>query len=157
MSKIDKSLSELFGVDPLYQNTEIQPVAELQVIDAETRAIEVINDPDSSDMEQDIAMIRNNMHSLLREGQEAFGALIHIAKAEERVSAFEVCNAYLANLTNMNMQLLSLHEKKKKIKNMGKTKEESGGIVNNGGTTNIAFVGTTKEMLEHIRKNKTGE
>lgn len=155
MSKIDKSLSELFGVDPLYQPIE-QQTTELQVIDPETRAIEVINDPDSSDMEQDIAMIRNNMHSLLREGQEAFGALIHIAKAEERVSAFEVCNAYLANLTSMNMQLLSLHEKKKKIKGMGKTKDEGqGGIVNNGGTTNIAFVGTTKEMLEHIRKSKT--
>lgn len=149
MSKIDKSLSELFGVDPLYPPVETTAI---QVIYPEQRAMEVITDPDSTDMEQDIAMIRNNMHSLLREGQEAFGALIHIAKAEERVSAFEVCNAYLANLTDMNMKLLSLHERKKKMKG-APDKKESGIVTNAGGTTNIAFVGTTKELLEQIKKN----
>jgi hypothetical protein len=155
MSKIDKSLSELFGVDPLYDPAnQTNTLATVQIVDPEQRAIEVINDPDSSDMEQDVAMIRNNMHAMIREGQEAFSALIHIAKAEERISAFEVCNSYLANLTEMNMQLMTLHEKKKKLKMMSSDKS-SGAIVNNGGTTNIAFVGTTKEMLEHIKKSKS--
>lgn len=152
MSKIDKSLSEIFGVDPLYQPSEQIVESAIQVIDPEQRAIEVIGDPDSSDMEQDVAMIRNNMYALIREGQEAFGALIHIAKAEERVSAFEVCNAYLANLTEMNMKLLSLHERKKKMKS-APDKKDTGIVTNAGGTTNIAFVGTTKELLEQFKKS----
>ena len=153
MSKIDKSLSELFGVDPTYSEV---PKMEIQVVDAETRALEVFVDPDSTDMEQDVAMIRNNMHALLREGQDAFSTLIHIAKTEEKVSAFEVANAYLSNLTEMNMKLISLHEKKKKMKSIGK-EDKPGTIVNNGGTTNIAFVGTTKDILENYRKNKQAE
>lgn len=149
MSKIDKSLSELFGVDPLYPE---QTNTELQVVDREHKAIAVMNDPDSSDLDQDIALIRNNIHALIRSGQEAFESVIHIAKAEERISAFEVGNAFLANLASINMQLLSIHEKKKKIQSPVKGEEKPGQIVNNGGTTNIAFVGTTKELMESIKK-----
>lgn len=147
MSKLDTSLSELFGVDPLYPKQEIAVLP-----DPETKAIAVMNDPDSDDLDQDIALIRNNIHCLIRSGQEAFESVIHIAKAEEKISAFEVGNAYLTSLAAINMQLLSLHEKKKKIKTPVKGAEEKQSqIVNNGGTTNIAFVGTTKQMMESLK------
>lgn len=159
MSKIDKSLSEMFGVDPMYEDkptkTEQLPV----VVDPESRAIQVFEDPDSTDMETDAAQIRNNLHQLINQGQEAFESLIHIAKTEEKISAFDIANQMLSNLSNINLQLLALHEKKKKMKMADQQKKQAdkgqAGIVNNGGTTNIAFVGTTAELLDRIKKNPT--
>lgn len=150
MSKIDQSLSEVFGVEPLYNKQEQTNIAlskqSQEVVPVSTTS------SDDEDLDMDIAMIRNNIHTLIRSGQEAFESVIHIAKAEERISAFEVGNSYLSNLAAINMQLLSLHEKKKKIKEQPKDKPTGGQIVNNGGTTNIAFVGTTKEMMAHMSK-----
>lgn len=148
---MDKSLSNLFGVEPIYsEEKKSTDIVELEQT-SEHKLIEVFNDPDSTDLDQDIALIRNNLHAMIRDGKEAFDSLIHIAKAEERVSAFEVSNAYLANLTQMNMQLLQLHEKKLKIKTMKKDNKDQPQIINNGGTTNIAFVGTTKDLLKSIK------
>ena len=159
MSKIDKSLSDLFGVDPLYPIQKKEDViTEIVPIDPEQRAIDAALDPDATDLEEDAAMIRNNLHGLIRNGNEAFEAIIHIAKAEERISAFEVANNMLANLTSINMQLIDLHAKKKKLKQMGAgDKKTEGAIVNNGGTTNIAFVGTTKELLARMQNPKKEE
>lgn len=155
MSKIDQSLSNVFGVEPLYpppplvpEKNEIVPVIEHPI----QNAASVIPDQDD-DLEHDLAAIRNNIHTLIRSGQDAFESVIHIAKAEERISAFEVANSYLSNLAAINMQLITLHEKKKKMKESSKPDKNQGAIVNNGGTTNIAFVGTTKQMMEHMSKN----
>lgn len=155
MSKIDKNLSAIFGVDPMYPD---EPEKRFEVVPTpspEDRAIEAFNDPDATDLDRDTALVRNNLHAIIHEGQEAFEKLIAIAKSEEKVSAFEVANAMLANLANINVTLLKVHEQKRKMKMADKAKVESStsGIVNNGGTTNIAFVGTSKDLMKHLKNS----
>lgn len=149
MSKVDQSLSELFGVDPIYSTQELTPIETNHSI---VPVQETVVDTNMDELDQDIALIRNNIHSLIRSGQDAFESVIHIAKSEEKISAFEIGNAFLANLASINMQLITLHEKKKKIKNQDGSGKSDAKIVNNGGTTNIAFVGTTKDILNQIKQ-----
>lgn len=149
MSKVDQSLSELFGVDPIYPTQELTPI---ETKNSVVPVQETVIDPDMDELDQDIALIRNNIHSLIRSGQDAFESVIHIAKSEEKVSAFEIGNAFLANLASINMQLITLHEKKKKIKTQDSSDKSNAKIVNNGGTTNIAFVGTTKDILNQMKQ-----
>ncbi|HET8687161.1 MAG TPA: hypothetical protein VFM18_10955 [Methanosarcina sp.] len=147
MSKVDQSLSEVFGVDPIYDDTSKTEIMTVQ--QTEIQPVQIVSDdPDMDEIDVDIAVIRNNLHALIRSGQDAFESVIHIAKAEEKISAFEIGSLYLSNLASINMQLLALHEKKKKIKQTDDSKTK---IVNNGGTTNIAFVGTTKDMLQQLK------
>lgn len=167
MSKVDQSLSKIFDVEPLYpKDSDIVPmipddsnlvpmeVDDSQIIPMEDRQIISKDVSDDEQMDQDIERVRQNLHGLIQEGQEAFKDLIHIAKAEEKVSAFEVSNAYLGTLTAMNMQLIQLHEKRRKLKQAAKEDAPSSGVVINGGTANIAFVGTTKELMEHRKRLK---
>lgn len=169
MSKVDQSLSKIFDVEPLYpRDSDITPMipddSQMVPLEADDSAVVPMEDrsaavvelqaDDEAQMDQDIERVRQNLHSLIHEGQEAFKDLIHIAKAEEKVSAFEVSNAYLGTLTAMNMQLIQLHEKRRKLKQAAKEDAPAGGVVINGGTANIAFVGTTKELMEHRKRQK---
>jgi len=55
----------------------------------------------------------------------------------------------IKSLTEMNLQLLSVHEKKKALRDIDTTGPQS----QNGNVTNNAiFVGTTKELHELIMK-----
>lgn len=157
MSKVDQSLSKIFDVEPLYPRDEVVPMIpdDSALIPMEDRSDVIpMEISDETQMDQDIERVRQNLHGLIHEGQEAFKDLIHIAKAEEKVSAFEVSNAYLGTLTAMNMQLIQLHEKRRKLKQAAKEDAPSNGVVINGGTANIAFVGTTKELMEHRKRLK---
>lgn len=157
MSKVDQSLSKIFDVEPLYPRDEVVPMIpdDSALIPMEDRSDVIpMEISDEAQMDQDIERVRQNLHGLIHEGQEAFKDLIHIAKAEEKVSAFEVSNAYLGTLTAMNMQLIQLHEKRRKLKQAAKEDAPSSGVVINGGTANIAFVGTTKELMEHRKRIK---
>jgi len=55
----------------------------------------------------------------------------------------------IKNLADMNLQLLSVHEKKKALRDIDNTgPQQQGGNV----TNNAIFVGTTKELHELIMK-----
>lgn len=157
MGKIDKALSNVFGVEQMYPDghaegsTSLIPVP---VASAEDRAIQAFNDPDATDLDQDASLVRSNLHAIINEGQSAFEVLINIAKTEEKVSAFEIANQMLANLTAINMSLLKVHEQKRKMKMADKKQaatENPSSIVNNGGTTNIAFMGSSRDLMNHLK------
>lgn len=160
MSRIDKSLSKVFGVDPMHAEDEPQE-SSFALVTPEDRAIAAFNDADATDLDKDAALVRSNLHAIITEGQAAFEKLIMIAKEEEKVSAFEVANNMLANLTNINMTLLKVHEQKRKMKMADKAKSATEGspgqIVNNGGTTNIAFVGSSKDLMKHLKDSNVLE
>jgi len=77
---------------------------------------------------------------------------LEVAKASEHPRAFEVVGNLMKQLSDVNAQLLDLHEKKQKLDLPAAKKEEASKQVTNN---NAIFVGSTAElnkMLQNMNK-----
>lgn len=140
--KTDDRLSEVFG-------TEKYEPPKGEVIDAVTG--EIIESSDTK-IEADYDKTRTNLHDLLAKGQEVLTHAIDIAKQSEHPRAFEVVGNLMKQLTDMNQQLLDIHQQKAKLDAPGKN-EEAKKVTNN----NAIFVGSTAEMAKLIKNMHKGD
>ena len=145
LEKIDRNLSGIFDTNPI----------DTTIVDANNRVIAQLPDADVADREKidaDADFARNNIYSLVQQGQDALQYAIDLAKQSDSPRAFEVVGSLLKNLTDMNMQLLDSHEKKAKINAVRKQPDTTPEkVVNNS----IVFNGTTaqlNDMLKTMRK-----
>ena len=142
--KIDDRLQEVF---------DIETIDEVKTGDVITSDNHVV--PQGSDkIESDYDRTRNNLHSLLQQGQDALFHALEIAKSTEHPRAFEVVGNLMKQLADVNAQLLNLHEKKRRLDVPSKA-EESG---NKQITNNAIFVGSTSELnkfLNNMNKENT--
>lgn len=140
--KIDETLSDVFDIEPM-------GVKSGEII---TTTGEVVV-PKDEKIEYDYDKTRNNLHGLLQSGQDALMHALEVAKSSEHPRAFEVVGNLMKQLSDVNAQLLDLHEKKQKL-DLPKTKQEetnSKQVTNN----NAIFVGSTAElnkMLQNMNK-----
>lgn len=118
-----------------------------------TRAGEVIVPPTNSTedaFESDYEVTRNNLHTLLVQGQEALMHALDVAKSSEHPRAFEVVGGLMKQLADVNHQLLDLSEKRQKMIDHQKQKDDpsaSGQHI----TNNAIFVGSTTELNKMIK------
>lgn len=149
MSRIERTLSETFGLDP--DISDVTPKNELSVRASDASVTEELDDIDS-----DAIFIKDNLKSLITKGENAFEVLADIAKSEESPRSFEVLNSMLTTLSDLSMQLMTLHEKRAKIKSAKKEEKQTLSVNNNTqtNTTNIAFVGTTTELQEMMKQRR---
>lgn len=147
MTNLDKALSKVFDVAET-----VKPVLEVAVVDAKEVALvgEVVDE-----LDEDVEFVRNKLKSLLSSGELAFDTLNDIAKAEERISAFEAITGMMGQLKDVSLALLEIQDKKEKIKE--RRKKEAGpaatSITNN--IDNAVFVGTTAELQKMIRESSS--
>jgi hypothetical protein len=136
---MSKKLSEVFDIEPVQKN------------------LPSIQNPASDvELESDSALAAKNMRELLQLGQEAVKRAYEMADESENPRGYEALSTILKTVGDMNAQLLDLHDKKKKIKNAPGSIPTAGQIPT-GNTTNIAFVGTTADLMNNIfdrMKNK---
>lgn len=131
-------------------------VAPTEIVNGEviTQGGEVIV-PEADQMEEkvdyDYDKTRNNLHTLLSQGQEALMYALEVAKQSEHPRAFEVVGDLMEQLANVNLQLLELSEKRQKL--AGKKPEEAPTSV----TNNAIFVGSTTELNKVISNMIKGE
>jgi hypothetical protein len=133
---INDKLSEIFDVPPIAGEV----VAPVKSITQNDQALET-----------DFETSRNNLHSLLAQGQDALFHALEVAKQSEHPRAFEVVGGLVKHLSDVNTQLLDLHKKKQSIE--APSKAEAKEITNNA-----IFVGSTSDlskMLNDLRKGKT--
>lgn len=141
--KIDETLSDVFDVEPMN-------------VDVSTGEIITVNNevipPQDEKIEYDYEQTRNNLYTLLNQGQDALIAALSVAKQSEHPRAFEVVGNLMKQLADVNEQLLKIHEKKQKLDlPIAKKEEQSKQVTNN----NAIFVGSTTElnkMLENMSK-----
>lgn len=136
-------LSEIFNV----------PAVEIEKIDAEVVDIMPKETEKSEKIESDYERTRNNLHELLRQGQDALNHALEVAKVSEHPRAFEVVGGLMKQLSDINHQLLDLHAKHAKLENKDGEKQQNPTNV----TNNTMFVGSTTElskMIEQMRKDK---
>lgn len=141
--KIDETLSDVFDVEPMD-------------IDVSTGEIITVNNevipPQEEKIEYDYEQTRNNLYTLLNQGQDALVAALGVAKQSEHPRAFEVVGNLMKQLADVNEQLLKIHEKKQKLDLPALKKEETHNQVTNN---NAIFVGSTTElnkMLQNMTK-----
>lgn len=152
MSRIDESLSEVFGVPVPERSNQTLPT----VIDVVAKEIDSKPVPINQELDDDIEFVKNKLQSLILRGEDAVETLTSIAKSEESPRSFEVLNTMLTTLSNISMQFIELHEKKAKI---AKTLEKSTPVSNTttNTTNNIAFVGSSSDidaLLEERKKKR---
>ena len=138
------TLSEVFDVEPL--SGDVVTTKGEVVLPEQTQQEEKID--------HDYDATRNNLHSLLVQGQDALIYALEIAKQSEHPRAFEVVGNLIKQLSEVNAQLLELHEKKQKLDAPSKKGEPP---VTQNVTNNALFVGSTSDLNKFLDKMKKGE
>jgi hypothetical protein len=134
--------------------SEIFNVAPVEKIEAEVVDIIPKDSYKSENIESDFQKTRNNLHELLRQGQDALNHALEVAKTSEHPRAFEVVGGLMKQVADINHQLLDLHTKHAKLetKDAERTPQGSTNVTNN-----TMFVGSTSElskMIEQMRKDR---
>lgn len=131
------------------------------VFDVETREVSItpnLTTPPSTikvddvTVESDAALASKNLKKLIELGQDAAERAATVAEESESPRAYEVLSTLLKTMSDMNIQMLDIHEKKKKIKTNVDQIPSSGGTVNN---TSV-FVGTTAGLMELLEQHRKG-
>lgn len=142
----DDKLSEVFDVEP------ISKIKHGDLIISDNRVIPATTD---ETLDQDYNTTRSNLHTLLQQGQDALYHALEVAKQSEHPRAFEVVGNLMRNLSDINHQLLDLHQKKQSLQKptAGEEKKssQSGGVTNNA-----IFVGSTSELSKMLSELKKG-
>jgi predicted nucleotidyltransferase len=131
---IDDNLATVFNLDTNIIEGEI--VGEVKKAPLVTA--------DQFEPDNDFEYARENIKSLIAQGEDALESIIDIAKSSETPRAFEIVAGLLKQLSDMNHQVIDLHVKKKGLK--GKVESEAPKTV----TNNSIFVGTTSELNKMI-------
>lgn len=106
-------------------------------------------------IEYDYDKTRDNLHTLLSQGQDALIHALEVAKQSEHPRAFEVVGELMSKLASVNGQLLDLSEKRQKL--MDKSKKEGASQPSGNVTNNAFFVGSTTELNKMIQNLSRGE
>lgn len=98
-------------------------------------------------VEMDFEYVRENLQSLIAQGQDAINELMLIAKQSQHPRAFEVIATLLKATADINNDLIATHKKKIDLKPAQSTPHSKGvaGITNNN-----LFVGSTNELQQMI-------
>ena len=138
MSNFDKNMEKIFDVLPIEnKKDEVKKSAPLTV---KYKAPNI--EEDLSDAYQ---QSKENIQSIIDQGQEAMHEILEIAKAGQHPRAFEVYGGLLKNMVDANKELLNIQ---KQIREMDKKKE-----VNNTNIDKAIFVGSTSELAKFLKNN----
>ena len=135
MNNIDKSLSEVFDVNPI---GEPEPPKK-QSLPTKYKQPDI-----DSDLTDAYQQSKENLQSIIDQGQEAMYEILEIAKAGQHPRAFEVYATLLKNMTEANDRLLKIQKDMRDIS--GIKKEQSGTTIDKA-----IFVGSTSELSKFLK------
>lgn len=102
-------------------------------------------------LDVDFSMARSNMKELLSNGMNALDGIMKVAEASDSPRAYEVAALLIKTLSDVNKDLIGMHEKNANIQ-----KEKITNITNNS-----IYVGSTTDLQNLINKeraqNKDGD
>ena len=143
MSKFDKSIDDIFNIDPFsdpINDTETNKTTTLPMMPSTT--------VDSNDLDVDLKsaydQTKDNLQDLISQGMDAMEEMLHIAKEGQHPRAFEVYGTLLKNVVDANKELLNVQKQMREMENAGKK----------AGPTNIdkaVFVGTPSELNKLLK------
>ena len=137
MSKLDNT----FGIE------NSSPVIVGDIIDNNGEVVTPQHNAIHENIEYDYEKTRSNLHTLLSQGQDALIHALEVAKQSEHPRAFEVVGGLMKQLSDINHQLLDLSEKRQKMIDSPKIKDNNQ-VTNN----NAIFVGSTAELNKVLQQ-----
>lgn len=135
---VDEKLSEVFNVEPMTPT---------EIITADG---EVISDSKNK-IEDDYDHARNNLRTLLLNGQTALQTALSVAQQSEHPRAIEVVGNLMKQLADINQQLLDLHQQKQKLDGPKESAKKE--VTNN----NVIFTGSTADLNKLLKNMSKGE
>jgi len=102
----------------------------------------------SNDLEKDYSEVRSNLKGLISTGSEAIEGILRVAQEGDAPRAYEVVSQILKTVSEMNKDLLTMHDQMKKI-----TQEDS--KVTNNTTNNAIYVGSTSDLQDLINTDRS--
>lgn len=142
MSNFEKSMSEIFDVEPKSQSvTTVTPTPVASVVPTDNSNLD-------KDLDKDYEESRKVLKDLVRKGNDAIEHLLAIATDTEHPRAFEVVATLIKNTAEANEKLMTMQKAVRDMKNI-KAKE--------GVTVDKAiFVGSTAELNKLLKGKKDG-
>ncbi len=116
-------------------------------VQAETEKVIV---PTSEDkLDKDYGVVRRNLYDLIAQGNDAIQGILDVAKAGDSPRAYEVASQLLKTVSDMNKDVLDVHDKVKKIKEDGRS------LTQKNTTNNTIYVGSTNELQDIINPKRS--
>lgn len=150
-TEVMKSISDTLGMKPLMVGGYNSEPSSGQELIVESSADEIEPTQEEKEAEEDFVIVRENTKNILEQGGEALEMILRIASSSEHPRAFEVAANLIKTLTDSNKSLMELHEKRRQLAPIREQKKEETASI----TNNNVFVGTTAELLQLIKDQKT--
>jgi hypothetical protein len=113
----------------------------------ETAIVKSIPEKESTDLVGDFNSARKNISSLIDTGMSALDGILKVATESDSPRAYEVLSNMIKTLSEMNKDLMDIHEK------MSNT--ESKKITVKNTTNNSIYVGSTSDLQNLINKERS--
>lgn len=131
-----KGISDVFEVEDItYQPIQVAQPAALAVTEEDKQ------------LDADIEYVRNNTYNYIEAGKMALNSALELARQSEQPRAFEVFATLLKAVSDVNTDLINVHEKKAKLK----APKEGTATTNNTQVNNSVFVGSTAELSKMLK------
>ena len=141
MSNIEKTMEQIFDVEPFNGNPNIDQ-------DKRVTVFPPVNTPIEPDLKSDLVdayeQSKDNLQELIDNGKEAMEELLAIAKEGQHPRAYEVYGTLLKNMVDANKELLNVQ---KQMRDMDGKKNEGGTKIDKA----AIFVGSTAELSKLIK------
>lgn len=142
MGKFEKSMEEIFDLEPFNGNPNIDQDKRVTVLPPEDKSnIELGLKQDLSDAYE---QSKDNLQELIDNGKEAMEELLQIAKEGQHPRAYEVYGTLLKNMVDANKELLAIQ---KQMQDLTGQKQKAGDTK----IDKAIFVGTAADLNKLLK------
>jgi hypothetical protein len=124
--KTDKSLADIFDINPIGTQSFPAPIIV------------------QSDIDSDFEFARNNIRELAEKGKIAVDNILQVASATDHPRAYEVAANLLKSMSDINKDLIELQKKKRDLMPQ---KEQPQITVDKA-----VFIGSTSDLIKQIKQ-----
>jgi len=140
---VDEKLSEALEI-------EFEPVQEVETsIVKKENNLPISKEKLNKDLQLDYNQVRGNLKNLIGTGKDAIDGILNVAIESDAPRAYEVASQMIKTVSEMNKDLIELHQKMKNI-----TKEE---IEINSTTNNSIYVGSTRDLQDLVNQSRSAK
>ena len=135
--RISNSLGVSFDGEPVVET----PLARVIDVPKELMTVDNKSDKDFSD-------VRNNLIDLIDTGKVAIEGILNVAENGDQPRAYEVVSQMLKTVSELNNDLLGLHQKAKDV-------QKDNNKYTQNTTNNSIFVGSSSELLDMLNEGRS--
>ena len=134
--KVDDKISDALSIEPIVHSGD------------NAGGMPIVPTPQDMQLKRDYNLVRQNLKDIIDVGSDAIDGILNVASETEAPRAYEVAAQMIKTVSEVNKDLIEMHNKMKQIK------KEDGGQKAQNITNNSLFVGSTMELQKLLRRQK---